>query len=146
MSHFTHLNMRFTGFLVLFTRSWFSTIFPKRGCTLYIKLRSIHHFKGLDKRCVLYTVGSYTPKMMLCSCIENATCHQLDHFDCNKNAKRYWHVLNKTALWFILTRNNCNTTLMRIQILQHDCHISEVVFSNAWEKTATCSQTIAMRL
>ena len=55
MSHFTHLNMRFTGFLVLFMRSWFPTIIRKRGCALYTKLRPIHHFKGLDKGCVLYT-------------------------------------------------------------------------------------------
>ena len=60
MSHFTHLNMRFTGFLALFMRSWYPTIIPKRGCALYTKLRSIHHFKGLDKGCVLYTGASYT--------------------------------------------------------------------------------------
>ena len=60
MSHFTHLNMRFTGFLALFMRSWYPTIISKRGCALYTKLRSIHHFKGLDKGCVLYTGASYT--------------------------------------------------------------------------------------
>ena len=58
MSHFTHLNIRFTGFLALFMRSWYPTIIPKRGCALYTKLRSIHHFKGLDKGCVLYTGAS----------------------------------------------------------------------------------------
>ena len=60
MSRFTHLNMRFTGFLALFMRSLFPTIIPKRGCALYTKLRSIHHFKGLDKGCVLYMGASYT--------------------------------------------------------------------------------------
>ena len=55
MSHFTHLNMRFTGFLALFMRSWYPTIIPKGGCALYTKLRSIHHFKGLGKGCILYT-------------------------------------------------------------------------------------------
>ena len=60
MSHFTHLNMRFNGFLALFMRSWLLTIIPKRGCALYTKLRAIHHFKGLDKGCVLYTGASYT--------------------------------------------------------------------------------------
>ena len=60
MSHFDHFEMRFTGFLALFVRNWFSTIFPNRGCALYRKLRSIHHFKGLDKGCVLYTGASCT--------------------------------------------------------------------------------------
>ena len=61
MSHFTHLNMRFNGFLALFMRSWLPTIIPKRGCALYTKLRAIHHFKrpGQGVRliygCVLYT-------------------------------------------------------------------------------------------
>ena len=40
-------------------RSWLPTIIPKRGCALYTKLRAIHHFKGLDKGCVLYTGASY---------------------------------------------------------------------------------------
>ena len=35
----------------------------KRGCTLYTKLRSIHHFKGLNKGCVLCTSASYTRKI-----------------------------------------------------------------------------------
>ena len=60
VSHFTHLNMRFTGFLALLMRSWFPTIIPKRGCALYTKLRPIHRFKDLDKGCVLYTGASYT--------------------------------------------------------------------------------------
>ena len=60
MTHFTHLNIRFTVFLALFMRSLYPTIIPKRGCALYTKLRSIHHFKGLDKGCVLYTGASYT--------------------------------------------------------------------------------------
>ena len=47
--------MRFNGFLALFMRSWLPTIIPKRGCALYTKLRAIHHFKGRDKGCVLYT-------------------------------------------------------------------------------------------
>ena len=52
MSHFTHFEMRFTGFL-----------FPKRGCALYSELRSIHHFKGLNKGCVIYAGVSYTRKI-----------------------------------------------------------------------------------
>ena len=34
-------------------------MFPKRGCALYAKLRSIHHFKGLNDGCVLHTGASY---------------------------------------------------------------------------------------
>ena len=39
------------------TRNW-----PTGGCVLYIKLRSIHPFKDLNKGCVLYTGASYTRK------------------------------------------------------------------------------------
>ena len=55
--------MRFTGFLASFKRSWTVTIFPKTGCTVNTKLRSIHHFKGLNKGCVSYTGASYTHKI-----------------------------------------------------------------------------------
>ena len=60
MSPFTHFEMLYTGFLALFMSSWTATIFLKRGCALYTKLRSIHHFKGLNKGCVLYTGASNT--------------------------------------------------------------------------------------
>ena len=60
MSRLTHFEVRFTCFLALIMSSSFSTIYPKRGCALYTKLRSIHHFKGLIKGCVLYTGASYT--------------------------------------------------------------------------------------
>ena len=76
MSHFTHLNMRFTGFLVLFMRRWFPTIISKRGCALYTKLRSIHHFKGLDKGCVLYTGASYTREITVCDYANNCSINR----------------------------------------------------------------------
>ena len=66
MSPFTHFEMLYTSFLALFMSSWTTTIFLKRGCALYTKLRSIHHFKGLNKGCVLYTGASYTREITVC--------------------------------------------------------------------------------
>ena len=60
MSHFTHFEMLFTGFLVFFMRSGTAKIFPKSGCALYTKLRYIHHFQSLSKGCVLFRGASYT--------------------------------------------------------------------------------------
>ena len=76
MSYFTHFEKHFTGFLALFMRSWFSSIFPKRGCTLYTKLLSLHHAKGLNKGCVLYTGASYTHKITI---LLNISMHSINY-------------------------------------------------------------------
>ena len=70
MSHFTYFKMCFTGFLVFVIRCQYSTISLKGGCALYTKLRSIHHFEGLNKECVLYTGASYTREITVCCIVD----------------------------------------------------------------------------
>ena len=58
------------------------------------------------------------------------------HWECNKILTQLFRLqqecekelkcLNKTPLWFILTGNNCKTTLMRIQIIQYECYKSRL--------------------
>ena len=62
-SHISHILMGFTSFLAFFVRRLSVTMFPIRGCALYTKLKSIHHFNGLNKGRVLYTGASYTRKI-----------------------------------------------------------------------------------
>ena len=67
--------MRVTGFLAFFMRSWFSVIFPRRGCALYIKqiymnfkmcVSSIIHeeliFRNISEKgvCIIHKAKIYT--------------------------------------------------------------------------------------
>ena len=86
--------MRFTGFLTLLMRSWFSTIFPKRGCVLYTRLTSIHYFKGLKKGCVFYTVGSYTSEITV-------NVQKACHIESN-HCSRVYDCLTTYQIWYLL--------------------------------------------
>ena len=65
MSHFTHFENAFRWFSGVTHEELNCQNIPKRGCALYTQLRSIHHFQGLNKWCVLNMGASYTHKIMV---------------------------------------------------------------------------------
>ena len=115
ISHFTHLNMRFTGFLALLMRSWFPTIIPKRGCALYTKLRPIHRFKGLDKGCVLYMGASYTREITV---IDFFFFHWFLLWHCLKILQYELFQWVNTCLWWYKSEYTWSPLRTKTEILQ----------------------------
>ena len=90
---------------------WRSTK-PKRGCTLYKKLRSIHHFNGLNKGCVQCIGASYTHKItvvkhMLTSLLSKYFLHKETALHIMVQYHSISHVLPLWLLYSIVTCWKC---------------------------------------